>query len=116
MYPVGVTDGSIHDDQITYTSIKSGITSPGRLDGSPWIPVTSNDFEYLQIRFNSPYDLSTIETQGADDGSQVTRYVVKYLNVDSTDAQQWVIVSAPGETQPWVSNQNSVRFLNDHKL
>ena len=77
---MGVADGRIPDDMITYSNTDDTTTGAGRISGAPWKPSGEND--YIEFGLIFARQITVITTQGT-----VSQFTVQYLT-DSED-QEW---------------------------
>ncbi|XP_078703536.1 SCO-spondin-like [Branchiostoma floridae x Branchiostoma belcheri] len=84
---LGLEDGSIPDDRISYSS--AGSPGVGRLSGEPWTPAADSlpSEEYIQVDFLEPTQITSIATQGSGGSAMwVRKFAVQY----SADGSEWL--------------------------
>ena len=94
-------EGAIPDKQIQYSSKLDRDTTPGRLNGKPWVPAEDDKEKYIEITLNSPSYLTALAIQGADEENYVSTFTLEYQNVDS---EEWEPITEPGTDEPEVGN------------
>ena len=92
-------EGAIPDKQIQYSSQLDKKTTPGRLNGKPWVPAENDEEQYIEITLNAASYLTALAVQGADEENYVSAFTLEYRNVDS---EEWQEVIEPGTDEPEV--------------
>ena len=76
---MGMTSQEISDDDITASSSKSGREAyKGRPGVGSWAPLNEDESPYFQVILPSPTTLTSISTQGGEDGGYVRGFQLQY--------------------------------------